>query len=466
MQRLISVRSSALMRRTHLLALAVAAAPMAINSIATATPTYDYWKNADLAGSWTTSNDWSASSATGSDNGGVPGSITNVNIANTTATSFTITLNESDTISALQIGDTGSGTDTLSLSGAFDLAVSNMITLNTGGILSQSVGSFTAAGVNQSGGSAALEGLIVAGGPSVSISAAGEDVVGSYSMSGGTLAVTYGETLGLLGTGTFNQSGGVASNGGLSLGGLVAGSTGAYTLSNTGSLTVNGSVSVGDTNGATGTLAINGGSLSISNAIYIYAGGTVNQTAGTFSAAAITQSGGVVSVPGLDVASSFAAEGNSANAGSYTLSGTGSLTVNGTENVGNAVGAFPGTVYGSGTFNQSGGSQHITGFLTVGADFGSISGTYLLSAGTLSVDGDVYVGSNFGSGTFNQSGGFETVGSVASPSALFLTFTIGSVGNYFLSAGTLTVNGNEYIGGSGVGTFAQSGGVNIVGSAS
>lgn len=120
---------------------------------------------------------------------------------------------------------------------------------------------------------------------------------------------------------------------------------------------------------------------------------------------------------------------------------------------------------GAGTFTQTGGSL-TTGALKLGVDSTVAVGTYNLSQldssnpATLTVNGDEWIGVN-GKGTFTQTGGAHTVGG-----ALVLAYDPGSQGTYTLSgdASTLTVSGTAYIGMSGTGTFTQNGGTNNAGS--
>ena len=111
---------------------------------------------------------------------------------------------------------------------------------------------------------------------------------------------------------------------------------------------------------------------------------------------------------------------NPGSSGAYNLSG-GSLSTTSGEITG---------YYGSGVFNQSGGSN-ATGNLTLGYGTGS-------------------------SGTFNQIDGINTISGI-----LFLGYNPGSSGAYNLSGGSLSA-GFEYIGYYGLGAFTQSGGTNTI----
>ena len=86
--------------------------------------------------------------------------------------------------------------------------------------------------------------------------------------------------------------------------------------------------------------------------------------------------------------------GDAAGSGTYNLGGTGSLTAS-SEYIGYS---------GTGTFNQTGGTNTVSYQLIVGQNPGS-SGTYNLNDGTLS--GAQYIG-RFGIGTFTQNGGTNT----------------------------------------------------------
>ena len=138
--------------------------------------------------------------------------------------------------------------------------------------------------------------------------------------------------------------------------------------------------------------------------------------------------------------------------GTYYLGGTGSLSVAGIEYIG-----FSGT----GTFIQIGGTNTVTGTMTLAAQSGS-SGTYDLSTGSLSVGTNEYVGYGGGNGAFIQSGGTHTV-----TGTMTLAAMPGSSGSYDLQGGTLTVNGGitNNANGSfnvGAGTTATAGGAGFV----
>jgi autotransporter-associated beta strand protein len=144
--------------------------------------------------------------------------------------------------------------------------------------------------------------------------------------------------------------------------------------------------------------------------------------------------------------------------GSVSLSGSGSLSVSGNEYVG---------YNGEGTFTQTGGANVDTApnALILGANSGS-NGTYTLSAGTITLTSPTLANFTYfteivggsGTGTFNQTGGTQTINQ-----SLVVGNVVGSSGNYSLSnTGSLSVGNNEYVGNSGNGTFTQTGGNNTV----
>jgi hypothetical protein len=80
-------------RRTVSLALALAVAPLGLASTARADR---YWENGITADSWSSSTDWNATSAAGTDSLGAPGSADNAYITNTDALNEVITLDDSE----------------------------------------------------------------------------------------------------------------------------------------------------------------------------------------------------------------------------------------------------------------------------------------------------------------------------------------------------------------------------------
>ena len=312
---------------------------------------------------------------------------------------------------------------------------------------------------------------------------------GTYTISGSaSLTANTGLTVGDAGTGIFNQQGGTVIDGGALTVGNANGGNGTYTLGGVASsLTVNGNMTLASQTGSRGTfnydtangdtaqLAINGGTLTVGGA----------------GVASFNQSGGVLSLATLNVGS--AKGGN----GTYTLGGSGTLTiannlilgnqagsfgvfaynvgalnVGGTLTVGNAGygefdqngGALTATVVvgsqsqGIGVYNLLGGSLATVGGLTIGSAAGS-AGLFVFGGNaSLQLDGTITVG-NMGEGSFMQ-----TAGTVVAPIVLGqggpITGAIqspGGNGSYQLNGGAIYAT-SETVGKGGTGTFTQQGG--------
>jgi outer membrane autotransporter protein len=279
---------------------------------------------------------------------------------------------------------------------------------------------------------------------------------GFYNLSDGELNTFY-STIGSSGTGTFNQSGGthsVDSDRSLSLG-LDPGGSGTYNMSGgelgTGisSIGVSGFGNFIQTGGehgvftnlflgmaptGVGTYELRDGNLFEGN----------NASIGVSGRGTFTQSGGSHSV-----AVDLILGDNSGSQGTYNLSG-GSLLL--------AATFAPSTAYvgnsGTGIFNQSGGTNTVTGDLILGNSSRGI-GIYNLGGGSLLITGPVGSGNAnigySGIGVFYQTGGTHTV-----TGAMTLAVNPGSQGFYNLSGGTLTVDNNIYLNAGGF--FNQTGG--------
>jgi hypothetical protein len=144
--------------------------------------------------------------------------------------------------------------------------------------------------------------------------------------------------------------------------------------------------------------------------------------------------------------------------GTVFLSETSSITAN-NEQIG---------IFGTGTFTQTGGTNTISGQLTLGSKAGSgrngllsVDNTYTLSGGNLS-SANVVVG-DAGSGTFNQIGGKSTVTGQLSVGnqGSSVGNQAGGSGEYDLRA-TASLEAGTEIFGSGGSTYNQTGGTNTV----
>jgi hypothetical protein len=340
--------------------------------------------------------------------------------------------------------------------GTYNLSDTGMLTVT--GNDGEAVGYSGTGNFNQSGGTNTAAYVVV--GSEVGSS-------GMFTLSSGSLATSgsgsVGQIVGSSGTGTFTQSGGsnTVSNDNLHVG-FNAGSTGTYNLSDTGILTVTGTsgevvgysgtgnfnqnggtntaayVVVGSEVGSNGTFTLSSGSLATSGP------GSVSEIIGSSGTGTFNQTGGTNTVTG---ANGLSVGDGAGSMGTYKLSGTATLSVNRNEIVGK---------YGTGTFDQTGGTNTMTGGaydLSVGDNTGSI-GTYKLGGtALLSVKRNEIVG-NSGTGSFEQTGGTN------SATKLYLGFNAGSSGSYTLSAGSLSTSGEQWVGYQGTGTFIQEGGSN------
>ncbi len=192
------------------------------------------------------------------------------------------------------------------------------------------------------------------------------------------------------------------------------------------------------------------GEYDISNSAVLNMTGTGTSGTGLyvseFGSGTFNQTGGTVSI-GSTTASNLYLGYYANGVGTYNLSG-GSLTVSGTADVGTS---------GSGIFSVAS-AVTINGGLELGANDGS-NGTVALGSGGLLTDNNVeeHVGQS-GTATFTQTGGTHTA-----PVNLLLGVNSGSSGTYNLSGGTLTQSGGyEFVGYSGAGTFNQTGGTQTV----
>ncbi len=208
---------------------------------------------------------------------------------------------------------------------------------------------------------------------------------------------------------------------------------------------------VGTGNWGTGSNWNNGEPTDIDYA-YINNGGTAQITSsdevcrdlylgeGSGESGSVTQTGGTNTLSGW-----LSLGEQSGSNGTYNLSGTGQLSADG-ETIGYS---------GTGTFTQTGGTNTLSGWLYLGEQSGS-NGTYNLSGtGQLSADWETI--GDYGTGTFTQTGGTNTVST-----SLYLGYAAGSNGTYNLSGtGQLSADG-ETIGYSGTGSFTQTGGTNTL----
>jgi hypothetical protein len=209
---------------------------------------------------------------------------------------------------------------------------------------------------------------------------AASGAVGYYSLSSGSLKVLQGGAEYVNSNGTFVQSGGlhqVGDSGDVT--NLSIDGGGAYSLSGTGTLNVTGAEYVG-TGGTSGTF---------------------NQSAGTN-----TLGGG----PGFTYPESvLCIAANSGSVGSYSLSGTGALTVSTDPGSGLYVGGSYNASGGKGVLTVSGGQITVNGTLEVW----NSSGTQVTISG-----GTVSAGNTVNLATINVTGGSANLGAVTGTGTL------------------------------------------------
>jgi hypothetical protein len=345
---------------------------------------------------------------------------------------------------------------------------------------------------NASGGTPGTGGAFTQTGGQVTLDTATSSLIignqagdtGSYDLSSGILTVGGSTTVGEGGAGTFTQSGDATNNidGTLTLGDQ-GGSKGLYTLTG-GTLTtgITGGSSIGDVvigNYGTGELDNSGGvqtSDSIEGFTLGWAGtGTYrltgtgslivanNENIGGFGTGVFVQGDGNGTTSNTVSGSLYMSGGYGGSASSYTLT-DGTLTVAGSEIVGFAA---------QGSFTQSGGTNAVSGDLTLGllsnsadpTQFGA--GTYTLGGtGALSVGGDLILGSAAGTtGAFNYDTAAGDAGSITSLGGTLVVGDAGT-GTFTQGGGTLDLSGSGGgldVGRSagGVGTYDQTGGTLI-----
>jgi hypothetical protein len=387
-------------------ALLAAAAGAVVIGSSNATLGDDVWNQSAGSFDWNTAGHWTPS--------GVPGAGATVDIVNADSNARTVTYDyptATTTLGQLSISNTGN-TNSLTLSTA-----GLVLTVSGDEFIGGNYSGTTGVGViNQSAGINQVGTFLDLG-----IGYTTPTDRGYYNLSGGTLnmyqvaAGPYiGEYIGVYGTGTFVQSGGLndISNGAgtLVLAWGSVNSQGFYTLS-------------------AGTL--NAGSTA-----------SINEIIGLYGTGTFVQSGGV-----NQFSNRIAIGQNSGSLGNYTLSGVGTLTTNsGTEVIGYSTGA-------TGTFTQTGGLNEMSQFSLIVGNVGA-SGSY-----TLSGDGSLYAGYESvgygGTGNFDQTGGKNA--------ANYLTIGDNAPGDYILGGdGTLTISNAEDVGIDTTAAFVQSGGTNTI----
>jgi hypothetical protein len=261
---------------------------------------------------------------------------------------------------------------------------------------------------------------------------AGSTTNGKYILNGGTLSVPLESVGALGGSGAFIQTG--------------------NSTNSTEQLTLGGQGSVA---GSGGTYSLSGGTLLVTSSGSIVGSEFIGNTAVAPGGADFYQSGGFNGISSSPVPLISLA-------GSYILNSTVESS---------AVYAVTEQIYGVGSFTQSGNGNSTTNTVSSNLYVGyqsSGSGSYYLQGGTLSVPGNEYVGyqtTNGNSGDFEQTGVSENGTSGTPVGLLDVGCGASSIGTYKLGTGSdypfLFAN-TEVIGDNGKGTFTQNSGANTV----
>jgi fibronectin-binding autotransporter adhesin len=356
----------------------------------------------------------------------------------------------SNSSSLLTLGAIGGSAGTYSLSGLSHLNVTNEIIGSAGkGTFTQTNGQNICGNEVDIGRSAGSIGSYTIGGTGASLVAEGSMYVGGSSGGAGgagTLTVNVGATVG---TGsTLEVFGGTADAINLN-GGTIA--TGSFNFNNnfnlfhwnSGTLEITGSNEIVDSTGIanlTSSLSLQSGqNLIVTSNEYI--GGNGSGSGG--GTGTVTQTGGGNTI----FSGALTLGSNPGTTGTYALSGTGSVSVP-TEVIGNL---------GSGTMNHSGGTNDVTSSLILGQN-SSGTGLYNLSNTASLIALSEYIGggpatSGGGAGTFNQTGGTNTV---SGNGAVFAIGSGNGNGTFTISGGVTSITGDGYDG-SSLDTYAPTG---------
>jgi hypothetical protein len=270
----------------------------------------NFWKNSVVTGNWSNGNNWSATSAAGSDNAGPPLQDEPTNIVNTDGVARTVNYDVNAPAAgfgAVSIDLTGPGTTTNTLS----LTTNNSFIANDGlnvGGFGGIVGTAGRGTLTQTAGS-----VSTTNGTDMAVGY-GANSTGIYNLNSaggtGTFSAIQSEYIGLHGTGTLNQGAGTNT--------IQAGTVGA--------------LDVGTFSDAHGTYNLSGGTINSNKSEYVGDQGTgrFNQTGGTNNILFNT----------INNTASSLYLGFSGGNGSYTVSNSAVLSVNGDINLGTSGNSF------------------------------------------------------------------------------------------------------------------------------
>lgn len=206
-------------------------------------------------------------------------------------------------------------------------ATFNQLGGSSGGITGGSSLAVTGGNATLSGTNNNYTGLTRVGGGSLTIAATGS-VTGAEFRAGDTAAST----------GTININGGTISSTFVNIGTVNTG-TGVLNMTG-GSLTTSGEMWLSSANGASGTFNLSGGAVTINNWLAVgrggnngvlnMSGGTLDVTAANLAIASFAGNVGTVNLSGGTLTTTNAVFAGEAGTGTLTVSGTGSLVINGT----------------------------------------------------------------------------------------------------------------------------------------
>ena len=297
------------------------------------------------------------------------------------------------------------------------------------------IGEYGAGNFTQGNGSdnptVAVAGDLVLGHQGLGWGGSSPNSIGTYTINSGTLTV--GGNIGVGGASTatdglgnplnvFTQTGGTVT-----LTGSASGSSdyiGVGTNDHIGSLYIGGAAGANNDGGA-GAYIMTGGVLNVNNGVI---------EVGHSGLGIMTQSGDST----VNTQAIWLGNAGGSN-GTYTLTG-------GTINAGNVIVGM----YGNGTFNQSGGSNAISGMLNIG--FQSGQGTYNLSGTGVLTAGRIIVGDGTGDGGdpafwgYNGAGGVLNISENTSLTTGEMRIGVLNQGIVNQSGGTVIVNGNLTLG--------------------
>jgi hypothetical protein len=424
----------------------------------------DFWNTG--SGNWNTALNWTS---------GVPTAGKDVYIVESDSVDRVVSYDYGGatmTLNSLTLDNLGAGTNTLAQAAQYLNVTTEFIGATGRAVFSQSGGSNIAKNLYLGFGPAATATYTLAGGASLLTSTGGFIGGGStsgggtalFNQTGGTHIVGVSGTSPALsigynkGSGTYMLSDGVLTVGTLQLASEYVGSNGAGVFNQSGGIhTIGSSNALGSgglfigTFGGNGTYTLSGGALNV------YAGSVSsgNEIIGSGGNGVFNQSGGSHTV-GAGSSSALIVGAKGGN-GTLTL-GAGSLNIGGHFDVGG-----DGTTHGTGVVVQNGGVVKAGDWLSVGeggTDGVHSSGTYYLNAGTITLGLELTI-SDFS----NSTGAFYMTSGNVSASALAVGNWLGdsdAVGLLVQGGGTIQIASTIHVAGVGAnsaGTYQLLGGV-------